>query len=86
MSIDITHRSPAEADAAKLLRVEPYPNHFTQADRTRERMFRARTGLVHVMTELLPGIEQEQGEAIHYWLDAVLSIVDITRIDAEGQL
>lgn len=86
MSINILHLSPAEADAAELLRVEPYPNHFTQAERTRERMCRARSGLVHVMTEFLPCVEKEHSEAIHYWLDAVLSIVDITKIDAEGQL
>lgn len=86
MSINILHLSPAGADASKLLRVEPYPSGFTLADRTRDRMSRARAGLVHIMTEFLPGIEQEQSEAIHYWLDAVLSIVDITKIDAEGQL
>ncbi|KMK16759.1 nicotinic acetylcholine receptor subunit beta [Pluralibacter gergoviae] len=76
----------AEIANAALLREESYPPNFTQAERTRERMTRARTGLVHVMSELLPSAEQEQGEAIHYWLDAVLSIVDITKIDAEGQL
>lgn len=68
-----------------LCREQPYPTGFTLADRTAERMTRARAGLVHVMTELLPGVGQEQSETIHYWLDAVLSIVDITKIDAEVQ-
>lgn len=79
------HPEAAIANAT-LLREESYPRSFTQVERTRERMTRARTGLVHVMTEILPGVEQEQSENIHYWLDAVLSIVDITKIDAEGQL
>ncbi|WP_250110233.1 nicotinic acetylcholine receptor subunit beta [Escherichia coli] len=61
-----------------------YPDDFTLADRTAERMTRARNGLAHVMTDLLPLLEGEQAAIAHCWLSKVLTIVDIARIDAEG--
>ncbi|HEE4968231.1 TPA: nicotinic acetylcholine receptor subunit beta, partial [Klebsiella pneumoniae] len=49
-----------------------------------ERMTRARNGLAHVMTDLSPHLDGEQAAIVHCWLDKVLTIVDITRIDAEA--
>ena len=47
-------------------------------------MTRARNGLAHVMTDLLPLLEVEQAAIAYCWLSKVLTIVDIARIDAEG--
>ncbi|MCS6039292.1 hypothetical protein LNP20_15725 [Klebsiella pneumoniae subsp. pneumoniae] len=46
-------------------------------------MARARNGLVHVMTDLSPYLDVEQAVIVHCWLDKVLAIVDMARIDAE---
>ena len=51
-----------------------------------ERMTRARNGLAHVMTDLSPRLDDEQAAIVHCWLDKVLTIVDITRIDAEASV
>jgi hypothetical protein len=47
-------------------------------------MTRARNGLAYVMTELAPRLDDEQAAIVHCWLDKVLAIVDIARIDAEA--
>lgn len=86
MNIHIINRHPAELEAeAMLSREQPYPEDFTLAERTAERMTRARNGLAYVMTELAPRLDDEQAAIVHCWLDKVLAIVDIARIDAEGR-
>ena len=78
------YRHPAEIDAEAMLgREHPYPDYFTLADRTAERMSRARNGLAYVMIDLAPRLEDEQTAAVYFWLSKVLSIVDIAKIDAE---
>ena len=85
MNINALYRHPSELEAeAMLSREQAYPDDFTLADRTAERMTRAHNGLTHVMTDLLPLLEVEQAVIVHCWLDKVLAIVDIARIDAEG--
>ncbi|UPS71292.1 nicotinic acetylcholine receptor subunit beta [Klebsiella quasipneumoniae] len=85
MNINTIYRHPAELEAeAMLSRKESYPDDFTLADRTAERMTPARNGLAHVMTDLLPLLEVEQAVIVYCWLDKVLAIVDIARIDAEA--
>ncbi len=85
MNITTIYRHPAELEAeAMLSRKESYPDDFTLADRTAERMTRARNGLAHVMTDLLPLLEVEPAAIAYCWLSKVLTIVDIARIDAEG--
>lgn len=85
MNINAIYRHPAELEAeATLSRVQPYPEDFTLADRTAERMTRVHNGLAHVMTDLLPLLEVEQAVIVHCWLYKVLAIVDIARIDAEA--
>lgn len=85
MNITTIYRHQAELEAeAMLSRKESYPDDFTLADRTAERMTRARNGLAHVMTDLLPLLEVEQAAIAYCWLSKVLTIVDIARIDAEG--
>ena len=85
MNITTIYRHPAELEAeAMLSRKESYPDDFTLADRTAERMTRARNGLAHVMTDLLPLLEVEQAAIAYCWLSKVLTIVDIARIDAEA--
>ncbi|AOO57168.1 nicotinic acetylcholine receptor subunit beta [Klebsiella pasteurii] len=87
MNINAIYRHPAELEAeAMLSRVQPYPDEFTLAERTAERMTRARNGLAHVMTDLSPHLDDEQTVIVHCWLDKVLTIVDITRIDAEASV
>ncbi|MCS6057355.1 nicotinic acetylcholine receptor subunit beta [Klebsiella variicola subsp. variicola] len=87
MKINTICRHPAELEAeAMLFRKQPYPDSFTLAERTAERMTRARNGLAHVMTDLSPHLDGEQAAIVHCWLDKVLAIVDITRIDAEASL
>ncbi|SVZ66224.1 Uncharacterised protein [Klebsiella pneumoniae] len=87
MIINAIYRHPAELEAeAMLSRVQPYPEDFTLAERTAERMTRARNGLAHVMTDLSPRLDDEQAAIVHCWLDKVLTIVDITRIDAEASV
>ncbi|MDW5851144.1 nicotinic acetylcholine receptor subunit beta [Klebsiella pneumoniae] len=85
MNINALYRHPAELEAeAMLSREQAYPDDFTLADRTAERMTRAHNGLTHVMTDLLPLLEVEQAVIVHCWLYKVLAIVDMARIDAEG--
>ncbi|QWZ03703.1 nicotinic acetylcholine receptor subunit beta [Klebsiella pneumoniae] len=85
MNINAIYRHPAEQEAeAMLSRVQPYPEDFTLAERTAERMTRARNGLAHVMTDLATQLSDEQAEIVYCWLSKVLTIVDIARIDAEG--
>ncbi|EOD9047701.1 MULTISPECIES: nicotinic acetylcholine receptor subunit beta [Klebsiella] len=85
MNTNTIYRHPAELEAeAMLSRKEAYPDDFTLADRTAERMTRAHNGLTHVMTDLLPLLEVEQAVIVHCWLYKVLAIVDMARIDAEG--
>lgn len=85
MNIHTIYRHPAELEAeAMLSREQPYPEDFTLAERTAERMTRARNGLAYVMTELAPRLDDEQAAIVHCWLDKVLAIVDIARIDAEA--
>lgn len=85
MIYDIDYQHPAACEAEALLsHPQAYPEGFTIADRTAERMERARNGLAHVMSNLLPAVEGEQKEEIYHWLSAVLTIVDVTKIDAEG--
>ncbi|ELW9389558.1 nicotinic acetylcholine receptor subunit beta [Klebsiella pneumoniae] len=85
MNINALYRHSSELEAeAMLSREQAYPDDFTLADRTAERMARARNGLVHVMTDLSPYLDDEQAAIVYCWLDKVLAIVDMARIDAEG--
>lgn len=85
MNINAIYRHPAELEAeATLSRVQPYPEDFTLAERTAERMTHARNGLAHVMTDLATQLNDEQAEIVYCWLSKVLTIVDMARIDAEG--
>ncbi|HDG1711065.1 TPA: nicotinic acetylcholine receptor subunit beta [Kluyvera ascorbata] len=85
MIYDIDYQHPAVCEAEALLsRPQAYPESFTIAERTSERMERARNGLAHVLSNLLPAVEGEQKEEIYHWLSAVLTIVEVTKIDAEG--
>lgn len=85
MNINALYRHPAELEAeAMLSREQAYPDDFTLADRTAERMARVHNGLAHVMTDLLPLLEVEQAAIAYCWLSKVLTIVDMARIDAEG--
>jgi len=87
MNINAIYRHPAELEAeAMLSRMQPYPDDFTLAERTAERMTRARNGLAHVMTDLSPHLDGEQAAIVHCWLDEVLTIVDVARIDAEADV
>ena len=86
MNINTIYRHPAELEAeAMLSRKEAYPDDFTLADRTAERMTRARNGLAHVMTDLATQLDDEQAAIVYCWLSKVLTIIDIARIDAEGR-
>ena len=85
MNIHTIYLHPAVLQAEAMLSHEqPYPEDFTLAERTAERMTRARNGLAYVMTELAPRLDDEQAAIVHCWLDKVLAIVDIARIDAEA--
>ncbi|HCL9398045.1 TPA: nicotinic acetylcholine receptor subunit beta [Escherichia coli] len=85
MNINTIYRHPADLEAEAILsRIQPYPGDFTLAERTAERMARARNGLAHVMAELVPHLDNEQAATVYCWLDKVLAIVDIARIDAEA--
>lgn len=86
MKIDLCYRQPGENEVNAMLNSElPHPATFTLAERTSERLNRARYGLAHVMTELLPALEKEQGEELYGWLDKILVIIDVTLLDAEGK-
>ncbi|MEQ2403494.1 nicotinic acetylcholine receptor subunit beta [Enterobacter intestinihominis] len=85
MNINALYRHPSELEAeAMLSREQAYPDDFTLADRTAERMPRARDGLAHVMTDLVTQLDDEQAAIVYCWLSKVLTIVDIARIDAEA--
>jgi len=86
MNINLLYRHPAENDVdAMLSREHAYPDSFSLAERTAERMTRARRGIAHVMTELLPKLEGDQQAEMYCWLDKVLLLIDVARIDAEGE-
>ena len=86
MNTNTIYRHPAELEAEAILsRKEAYPDDFTLADRTAERMTRARNGLAHVMTDLATQLDDEQAAIVYCWLSKVLTIIDIARIDAEGR-
>lgn len=83
---DIEYQHPAACEAEEMLsHPQPYPETYTLAERTSERMTRARNGLAHVMTNLLPAVDGDQQEDLYHWLSAVLTIVDVTKIDAESR-
>ncbi|EQB1503107.1 nicotinic acetylcholine receptor subunit beta [Enterobacter asburiae] len=85
MNINALYRHPAELEAeAMLSREQAYPDDFTLADRTAERMTSARNGLDHVMTDLVTQLDDEQAAIVYCWLSKVLTIIDIARIDAEA--
>ncbi|HIE3043784.1 nicotinic acetylcholine receptor subunit beta [Klebsiella pneumoniae] len=85
MNTNTIYRHPAELEAGAMLsRKEAYPDDFTLADRTAERMTRARNGPAHVMTDLATQLNDEQAEIVYCWLSKALEIVDMARIDAEG--
>lgn len=85
MNIHTIYLHPAVLQAeAMLSREQPYPEDFTLAERTAERMTRARNGLAYVMTDLATQLNDEQAEIVYCWLSKVLTIVDMARIDAEG--
>lgn len=84
MNISTIYRHPAELEAeAMLCREHPYPESFTFTERTTERMNRARAGLVHVMTEIAPTLDDEQSSVVNCWLSKILVLVESTSIDAE---
>ncbi|CAM6190795.1 nicotinic acetylcholine receptor subunit beta [Citrobacter freundii] len=86
MNINLLYRHPAENDVDAMLSCEhAYPDSFSLAERTAERMTRARLGISHVMTELLPKLEEDHQAELYCWLDKVLLIVEVARIDAEGE-
>ncbi|MGR6823610.1 nicotinic acetylcholine receptor subunit beta [Enterobacter sp. CCM 8630] len=85
MNINALYRHPSELEAeAMLSREQAYPDDFTLADRTAERMTRAREGLAHVMTDLVTQLDDEEAAIVYCWLSKVLTIIDIARIDAEA--
>ena len=68
MNINTIYRHPAKLEAeAMLSRKEAYPDDFTLADRTAERMARVHNGLAHVMTDLLPKLSK-QSSCIAGWI------------------
>ncbi len=86
MNIDLFQKQPGEKAAAAVLTNEhPYPVTFTLSERTSERLNRARYGLTHVMTELLPSLDKEHREEVFCWLDKILLIIDVTLLDVEGK-
>ncbi len=85
MNINLIYRHPCELEIESLLgREEPYPDTFTPADCATERLTRARTGLVHVMNEIIPSVGGEQATVINSWLQKVTSLIDISLIDVES--
>ena len=86
MNINTIYRHQAELEAeAMLSRKESYPDDFTLADRTAERMTRARNVLAHVMTDLATQLDDEQAAIVYCWLSKVMTIIDIAIIDSEGR-
>ena len=86
MNIDLFHKQPGETAADTVLTNEHlYPVTFTLSERTSERLNRARYGLAHVMTELLPALDKENREELYCWLDKILLIIDVTLLDVEGK-
>ena len=85
MNINLIYRHPCELEIESLLgREEPYPDTFTPADCATERLTRARTGLVHVMNEIVPSVGGDQATVINSWLQKVTSLIDIGLIDVES--
>lgn len=84
MNINALYHHPAELEAeAMLSREQAYPDDFTLARRTADRMARASKGIVHVMTDILPDMEAEQSTEVYCWLYKILALIEMTKIDAE---
>ena len=79
----INAQHPATAAALAMIgRTEPYPQGMKTVAIAADRLNRARAGLVHVMATLLP--EEASREDIYHWLDEVLNLIDMAKIDAEA--
>lgn len=85
MNVNAIYRHQADVEAeAMLSNPQEYPTDFTLADRTAERMNRIAKGLRYVLCEILPQSEPANHETLHLWLDNILTIVEISRLDAEA--
>ena len=77
MNINLIYRHPCELEIESLLgREEPYPDTFTPADCATERLTRARTGLVHVMNEIVPSVG---GKRTNCWANMSYRIIQARR-------
>ena len=79
----INAQHPATAAALALFgQTEQYPQGMNNGAVIADKLSRARIGLVHVMATLLP--EEASREDIYHWLDEVLNLIDMAKINAEA--
>ena len=68
---------------AMLSREEAYSESFTTNERISERLERFRTGLVHIITEILPKHDTQKE---YHWLSALLHLLEMTQIDLAKEI
>lgn len=77
-----SQHTAAAAALAMIGLSEPCPQTMSNGAIAANRLTRARIGLVHVMATLLP--EEASREDIYHWLDEVLNLIDMAKINAEA--
>lgn len=57
-------------------------------ERSRDRLLRVRKGLIHVLCEVLPPIDNPKKQELYYWLEAINRISNAEAVDAklEGEV
>jgi len=55
----------------------------TQGNISRERLMRAKAGILHLLTNVLPTIEDRNGaQELHRWLDGIYTVLQLEEVDA----
>ena len=54
-------------------------------ERSRDRLLRIRKGMIHVLCELLPPIDDPKKQELYYWLERMATIIGIEEVEAKAE-
>ncbi|HEM8210042.1 TPA: hypothetical protein U2M19_000852 [Providencia rettgeri] len=52
-------------------------------ERSRDRLLRIRKGMIHVLCEVLPPIDDPKKQELYYWLERMTTIIGIEEVEAK---
>lgn len=59
----------------------------TAYNRSRDRLLRARTGLLHIVNNVIPGISNAaEREEMHLWVNGILTLTAIEECEASSEV